>query len=212
MVRLPDIGVSEWIADQQEQFRRSTSGMFDALDFELGARDLASQIPPDYPLVGGPDQWQLAEQQRIKDDLDRQQREEEERRRQQALLEEQQRQQEEAARAAAQEQQAMSWAEQLGIPTPAQIGEHLQGLWNRPDDNMGTTGAIPEAAPAPGMMLTPPETYNPDVQAFLQSTGGAIRGLLRPSPKDSNGPTSRIGRSSRPRWAWPAGCLRLLLG
>ena len=75
MVRLPDIGFSEWIADQQAEFQKSTQGHFDALEFRDAASQLEELIPTDFPTIGGNDTWE-EEQRRIQEAEQRRQEQE----------------------------------------------------------------------------------------------------------------------------------------
>jgi hypothetical protein len=109
---LPDIPVDAWIADQQQQFRKITDPLFPAFEFEQAAQEMP--IPHDYPLAGGPDQWDQARQQEIERQLRDQQAQDEAAQRQR----EQEIEQQLRAEQQAQEQAATSMATDAGIPTP----------------------------------------------------------------------------------------------
>jgi hypothetical protein len=112
LMPLPDIPVDAWIADQQQQFRKITDPLFPAFEFEQAAQEMP--IPHDYPLNGGPDQWDQARQQEIERQLrDQQAQDEAAQRQREQEIEQQLREQQQA-----QEQAATSMATDAGIPTP----------------------------------------------------------------------------------------------
>ncbi len=142
MARLPDIPLQSWIEDQQRRFSEATSGLFPSLEFKAAAQDAEDEIPHDWPLPGGEDQWAEAERQR----------QEEERQRQES---ERLRQQQEAELAAQQaemqrqemlRQQTYGELQQAGIPTPDTIGTDFAAAADQPPgttgDHVSTSGAL----------------------------------------------------------------------
>lgn len=148
MPRLPDIGINDWLEDQQKRFYETTAGLFPSLEFQLGTKETESQIPLDYDAPGGRDQWQEAEQSLIErqnrlaqqQDEDRQRQEEEQRQQEIQAMAEQFRQQQAEAEAQQREQElqrqqaVQDQIRSLGIPTPADafadvsIGEHQSSM------------------------------------------------------------------------------------
>jgi hypothetical protein len=154
---LPDIPIQAWIEDQQKRFREATDPYFDALHFGQQARMEQATIPLDWPMPGGEDQWQAAEQGYIEDEQRRQQQVEEEQRRQAeaAALAQQQAEEEQKRQA------AYSLAAQAGIPTPDSVVADFQAAAGRglAGDNTSTTGAFDAVASSPTDLrpLGPPE-------------------------------------------------------
>lgn len=148
MPRLPDIPLSMWTADQQEQFDRQTTGILEADAFDWQLADMP--LPPD---TGSQAQLE-AEAQRIEDEtfrleqerLAEQRRQEQEAARQYELAQQEQQRQEEMAIAA----QQMS--QQYGIPTPDDVFSDFGAMEGRPrgytGDNessalLGTASTLP---------------------------------------------------------------------
>ncbi len=178
MVRLPDIPLQSWLADQQDLFDRQTQGILEADDFDLKTADMV--VPPD----AGRQAAIEAETQRIKD---------EQFRIEQERLAEEHRQQQEAQRAYELQQQerqrqdeiaasANSMAQELGIPTPDDVGAEFSAMEGRPSgytgnneasaafDSTGTTTAID---PANVSTLSDSDNYasSLDSQAFGPGDG-----------------------------------------
>jgi hypothetical protein len=203
---LPSIPFESWVADQQDLLEKKISGLFPALEFRTAATDLESEIPPDYPYIGGSDTFEL-EQQRIRELEERQaQAEEEERRRQQAAAEEQQRRDAEQARQQGIFSTARSMMVEAGIPTPDQIYGQFQSLvGTRPGlgDQQATTGAfdpditpydqpitdpaardpIYDFGPELGQPLTPEGVQTvEDFRTYAQGVDERVLGPEAPSP------------------------------
>jgi hypothetical protein len=139
---LPDIPVGAWIADQQQQFRKITDPLFPAFEFEQAAQEMP--IPHDYPLAGGPDQWDQARQQEIERQLRDQQAQDEAAQRQR----EQEIEQQLRAEQQAQEQAATSMATDAGIPTPdTALATFQQAAQQGPSQDNTSTVAF---GPSPG--------------------------------------------------------------
>lgn len=181
MVRLPDIPLQSWRQDQQDQFRKVTDGLLPSLEFEAGALDAQSQIPPDFDAVGGRDQWEQAERQQIEEQLRRDQQAEEERRRQeieQLTLqygEEQQRaKQDDELRS----QSALEMARSMGIPMPSDAFMDFKDVGNS-STSSGVFGSAPTPNPAAGR--EPPS----DADSFNSFAGGMSQDVFGLPPEQA---------------------------
>ncbi len=140
MSPLPDIPLGAWVEDQQKRFREATDPYFDAFEFSQAASETVQDIPSDWPLPGGEDQWKQAQQDRIEQELRlEQQREEEQQRQRQAEIEAQLRAEQQAA-----EQAATQQATAVGIPSPDMAAQSFQTAASR--DDVTTTGAFDQTA------------------------------------------------------------------
>src|SRR5687768_11089908 len=140
MVRLPDIPVESWIADQQDRLKRLTESAFPSLEFRAAALDAESKIPA----YGSEDGMADEEERRLAEETERirqqqlmeqQQAAEEQRRQQEAMAAQQQQQQAEQAEAARQQglaDQAWQMARDIGIPTPGDVYDYFTGSNSRP--------------------------------------------------------------------------------
>ena len=196
MVRLPDIGFSEWIADQQAEFQRSTQGYFDSLEFRDAASQLEELIPKDFPTIGGQDTWE-EEQRRIQEAEQRRQEQEAAIREAQMDAAQaawmQQQQEAEANRQRDLMMQAQQEASSYGIPTPGDVFNEFAGLEGRPlgtghpDTSSGVFDAV-DQAPAP--VVPTLDAISPDQAASEFSS------VVPPSPRERllEGVDPRIGR------------------
>src|SRR5688500_13129539 len=136
MVRLPDIPVESWIADQQDRLQRLTESAFPSLEFRAAALDAESKIPA----YGSEDGLADEEERRLAEEQERQrqqqileqQRAAEEQRRQQEAMAAQQAQQIEAQRQQGLADQAWQMARDIGIPTPGDVYDYFTGANSRP--------------------------------------------------------------------------------
>jgi hypothetical protein len=193
MVRLPDIGFSEWIADQQAEFQKSTAGHFDALEFRDAASQLEELIPKDFPTIGGEETWE-EEQRRIQEAEQRRQEQEAAIREAQmdaaqaAWMQEQQ--EAEANRQRDLMMQAQKEASGYGIPTPNDVFNEFAGLEGRPlgtghpDTSSGVFDAVDQAPPPVAPTL---ESISPD-QAFSEFSS------ISPKERLLEGVSPEIGR------------------
>lgn len=175
MARLPDIPIESWIADQQDLLQRKISGLFPALEFFDAANQAQSEIPADYPYLGGEESFQQ-EQERI-----RQLQEAEDRRVEQERVQQQYQQQAtmDAANQAAQQQQEMQrqqemalqaqqTAQQLGIPMPTDVAAGFQQVTGPPGtgDSVAGTGAFDPYVQSYGDPAALPQTPEIDTSPY----------------------------------------------
>lgn len=185
MARLPDIPVQSWIEDQTTRFQQATGGYFDALEFEDGAKQAETTIPPDYPLPGGPDQWNEAEQKNREEELRREQdaADQAQQQWQAQRVQELEAQQQQAAQAQQQQAQdrnssVMAQIRSLGIPTPDQIFGNLSATAEQQPDHTSTSGLL-DSLPA--------DTREADLGPHEQSPEQPSEELLpgRPIPEQN---------------------------
>jgi hypothetical protein len=171
---LPDIPVDAWIADQQQQFRKITDPLFPAFEFEQAAQEMP--IPHDYPLNGGPDQWDQARQQEIERQLkDQQAQDEAAQRQREQEIEQQLREQQQA-----QEQAATSMATDAGIPTPdTALATFQQAAQQGPSQDNTSTVAF---GPSPGEVQSAQQAVQSPADQFLAQSGGMNQDFFGPQP------------------------------
>jgi biotin carboxyl carrier protein len=205
MVRLPDIPVESWIADQQDRLNRLTSGAFPSLEFNAAALDAESNIPA----YGAEEEFASEEERRLAEEEERrrqqqlieQQRAAEEQRQQQEAMAAQQRQQQmaqqqsqaeqaEAARQQGLADQAWQMARDIGIPTPGDVYDYFTGANARPPgvgdhaSSAGTFDSEPEALggfgeQTSGLPYADPTTISSS-DDFMAATGSLNDSLFGP--------------------------------
>lgn len=208
MARLPDINVATWAEDQINEFHKATSGYLDSLFFDDQTKQQEAGIPPDFDAPGGMDQWEQVAIQRRTEELRRQQEEEQRR------IEAQQAQEAQAHQAAQaqqaqdaeqarvqQEQASTGMLSSLGIPSPEEAFSGMQSWFNRPADNVSSTGVL-DAVPASSSTSTPrPES---SVDQFTSWAQGLTEPLLGRSDSGSLSTTASSEESLPPASSEPA--------
>jgi hypothetical protein len=193
---LPDIPVDAWIADQQQQFRKITDPLFPAFEFEQAAQEMP--IPHDYPLNGGPDQWDQARQQEIERQLQEQQAQDEAAQRQR----EQEIEQQLRAQQQAQEQAATSMATDAGIPTPdTALATFQQAAQQGPSQDNTSTVAF---GPSPGEVQSAQQAAQSPADQFLAQSGDMNQDFFNPDQGPHEAIPGSVGAQPLPQSTEPA--------